>query len=156
MLACIMITGGVTCLGLHPSAPQIVYGQADGALHVLELGGLNYGPIIVTAWHAPSRKLAAFGCLHCRTWSEIPQSDLGGEIPCPKCGRLERLNSFTIEGDWAPMAGAWQAGEQPVTPSSRTLPTCVSPIFSSLKAERDGLQRRARHSSAPMRDGPEL
>jgi hypothetical protein len=53
----------------------------------------------------------AFGCPLCHTWSEVPQSALGSEIPCPNCGKPIWLNPFTIEGDWKPIAKAWQKSE---------------------------------------------
>ena len=43
--------------------------------------------------------------------SEIAESTLGGELSCPHCGKLVKLNPFTIEGDWKPIAEAWQLSE---------------------------------------------
>jgi hypothetical protein len=111
LLARLPLPGILYRLSLHPYAPQMVCGDVGGAVHILEIVGLKYGPIIVTAWHAPSFRHLAFGCLHCRTWSEIPESALGGEIPCPNCGKPVKLNSFTIEGNWRTIAKAWRGGK---------------------------------------------
>jgi WD40 repeat protein len=111
------LPGALRSLGLHPSAPQIVCGEAGGAVYILESVGIEYGPIIVTAWRFTTgsffRKQAslAFGCLHCHTWFKIPQSALGSEIPCPNCGKPVRLNPFTVEGDWRTIAEAWKVGK---------------------------------------------
>jgi hypothetical protein len=66
------------------------------------------GPPVLTAWH--DDRGYAFGCTHpnCRTWSEIPQSALGKEIACQHCGKPVKLNPFTIQGDWRPIARAWK------------------------------------------------
>jgi hypothetical protein len=44
----------------------------------------------------------------CRVWSEVPESSLGDELPCPNCGKTVELNPFTINADWWPVAAAWQ------------------------------------------------
>ena len=56
-------------------------------------------------------EVPALGCPHCRTWSEVPASALGAELPCPNCGQPIQLNPFTIDADWHPIARAW-AGEE--------------------------------------------
>ena len=57
------------------------------------------------------RATLAFGCILCRVWSEIPGSALGTELPCPNCGKMVKLNPFTIEADWRPVAAAWGGDE---------------------------------------------
>ena len=32
---------------------------------------------------------------------------LGNELPCPNCGKPVKLNAFTINADWRPIAEAW-------------------------------------------------
>jgi len=49
----------------------------------------------------------AFACPLCRTWSEIPASAFGTELPCPHCGKPIKLNPFTINADWRQVAKAW-------------------------------------------------
>jgi WD40 repeat protein len=114
MLTCLSLPGALHSIGLHPTAPQMVCGDAGGAVYILEIVGLQYGSIILTAWNFTLRSLfrkpdsLAFGCPTCRTWSEISETTLGSEIPCPTCGKPVRLNSFTIQGDWHPIAEAWE------------------------------------------------
>jgi NACHT domain- and WD repeat-containing protein len=33
---------------------------------------------------------------------------LGTELPCPNCGKAIKLNPFTINADWLPIAEAWK------------------------------------------------
>jgi len=110
------LLGALRSVALHPWRPVAACGGGLDPL-VIDLVGIEYGPIIVTAWRFTlrfvSRKPAslAFGCLDCRTWSEIPESALGSEIPCPNCGKPVRLNPFTVEGDWRKISEAWKVGK---------------------------------------------
>ena len=76
-------------------------------MHILRLENVIPGPLIVTAWRATGEPGIAFGCTHCRAWSEVPVSALGRELPCPHCGKPVRLNPFVIKADWRPVAAAW-------------------------------------------------
>lgn len=40
-----------------------------------------------------------------QVWSQI--SHLGNELSCPNCGKPVKLNPFTINADWRPIAKAW-------------------------------------------------
>jgi len=40
-----------------------------------------------------------------------PDSTPGTELPCPNCGKQIKLNPFTIDADWRPVAAAWRGGE---------------------------------------------
>ena len=82
-------------------------GGATGSVRSLTLENVEHGPPVVTTWRWPADGPLAFGCLHCRVWSEVPAWALGTELPCPNCGRPVRLNPFTIEADWRPVAAAW-------------------------------------------------
>jgi sarcosine oxidase delta subunit len=42
-------------------------------------------------------------------WSEAPASALGAVIACPHCGERVKLNPFTINADWRPIAEGWKA-----------------------------------------------
>jgi len=35
---------------------------------------------------------------------------LRSEVPCPKCGKAVKLNPFTINANWHPIAAAWAGG----------------------------------------------
>lgn len=65
-------------------------------------------PLIVTAWVSPADQSHAVGCPLCRVWSEVPASALGTEIACPHCEGPLKVNSFTINSDWRPVAEAWR------------------------------------------------
>ena len=101
------LPGPISSLGVHPFKTQMVCGDERGAVYRSQLVCLEYGSIIVTAWRASSSGFLSFGCPYCRTWSGIPESALGSEIPCPNCGKPVKINSFTIQGDWHPIAKAW-------------------------------------------------
>jgi hypothetical protein len=65
-------------------------------------------PLIITAWVSPVDQSHAVGCPLCRVWSEIPASALGSEIACPHCEGPLKVNPFTINSDWRPVAEAWR------------------------------------------------
>jgi len=81
LLAHLPYLGTLTALGLHSSKPQLVCGDISGAMHILEIVALEYGPILVTAWRFSTNSLfqkhdvsLAFGCPHCHIWHEITKS----------------------------------------------------------------------------------
>lgn len=86
------------------AAGRLVAGDFGGNVQFLHLENVSRAPII-TAWRAPS---PAFGCTHCRAWSQVPAAALGTELPCPHCGKAVRLNPFVINADWRPVAAAWR------------------------------------------------
>jgi hypothetical protein len=47
-------------------------------------------------------------CGACATWFPTQSSSLGGHVACPAGGTTQVLNPFVIEGDWRPIARAWQ------------------------------------------------
>lgn len=81
------------------------WGGEPGSLHA---GPRPQHPLIVTAWVSPSDQSHAVGCPLCRVWSEVPSSALGTEIACPNCKGPLKVNPFTINSDWRPVAEAWQ------------------------------------------------
>ena len=115
--------GSLNTCAACPDGITIVTGGDTGFVHILRLENVLPGPSVVTAWRAPAAPLQrlvrrsagslAFGCPHCRTWSEIPESALGTELPCPHCGKVIRLNPFVIEADWRQVAAAWRPGKTP-------------------------------------------
>ncbi len=110
--------GALCTVSICPDGVTLVAGGNTGIVHFLRLENVTPGPSVVTAWRAPASPLQrlvrrgagtlAFGCPHCRTWSEVPEAALGTELPCPHCGKVVRLNSFVIEADWRPIAAAWR------------------------------------------------
>ena len=69
-------------------------------------------PIIVTAWVSPTDHSHAIGCPLCRVWSEVPASALGTELACPNCKGSLKMNPFTLDADWRPVAKAWSGVKQ--------------------------------------------
>lgn len=84
-------------------------------VHAIRLENVVPGPPIVTAWHSRMSNKAflhqndilAFGCPFCLTWSEIPESALGTELPCPQCSGTVKLNPFVLDADWRAVEKAW-------------------------------------------------
>jgi len=97
----------ILSMDLETSKGHIAAGDADGNLYILQIENLPIGPPILTPWRSPNGDSYAFGCAFCRKWSPIKQSDLGTELDCPKCGNKVKLNPFTINADWRPIAKAW-------------------------------------------------
>jgi|GEM_PF-526056 len=89
----------------------VVAGDSDGSVHILRLENVTTGSPLLTAWRSLKDDGCSFGCPFCRSWSEVIPSALGTELPCPNCGKTIRLNRFTINADWRPIAKAWR-GEQ--------------------------------------------
>jgi len=91
----------VSSCAVAPDQLTIVAGDEGGRVYFLRLENVTPGPPAIAA-------PPAFGCLHCRVWSEVPASALGTELPCPNCGKPVKLNEFVIEADWRPVAAAWR------------------------------------------------
>ncbi len=87
---------------------RIVAADSLGYMYFLIPNNIESGPTILTAWRSLCDDTFAFGCPHCRVWSEIPESALGTELPCPHCDEPVRLNPFTIDADWRPVAATWR------------------------------------------------
>ena len=104
-IACFFAEAAVWCCAVAPDG-LIAAGDQHGNVYFLTLENVEHGPPVVTAWRRPADAPPAFGCLHCRVWSEVPASALGTELPCPHCGRPVKLNPFVIEADWRPVAAA--------------------------------------------------
>lgn len=105
--------GSLKACTVCPADSTIVAGGVTGRVHFLRLENVAPGPLIVTAWRRRESHRLAFGCLHCRTWSEVPVTALGTELDCPNCGQPVRLNPFVIEADWRQVAEAWQGVRRP-------------------------------------------
>jgi WD40 repeat protein len=103
--------GSVHTVAWEPRGSRLAAGDAGGQLHILQLENVPIGPPVVTPWRAPGDVFCALGCLLCRGWSEAPPSALGSELPCPRCGERVRLNPFTINAAWRPVAAAWRRRE---------------------------------------------
>lgn len=122
----------ITAAAWSPDGSRIVLGTLAGDVQLLKLETFQLGPLVVTAWCDGDTR--AFGCPICRKWSEVegealeeelnrpPETvrtvwqslageALGGDLNCPHCGRRLKLNPFTINADWRPIAAAWRGTE---------------------------------------------
>jgi WD40 repeat protein len=108
------LNGNGTALAWSPRGGDIAAGDSLGHVVILRLRNVRIGPVLVTPWQhnlPPLDSLEAhlhFGCPLCRVWSEVPTSALGAVITCPHCGGSIKLNPFTINADWRPIAAAWK------------------------------------------------
>ncbi len=104
---------GSSVLSISDTGGAFAIGTSKGEVIILNLQNLPVEPPpIITLLQSPGGS-PAFGCPHCRTWSEIPEPAPGREIPCPKCNRKVRLNPFAIKADWRPSAKAWRGDIYP-------------------------------------------
>jgi NACHT domain- and WD repeat-containing protein len=107
----------ITCFGMTPDGMTIITGDNGGKVNFLSLENVEEKPIFVTAWQHSLSTLSleypaiAYGCPYCHMWTEITESKLGLVQPCPHCGKVIKLNPFTIQGDWHPIAAAWNYSE---------------------------------------------
>jgi WD40 repeat protein len=97
-----------------PRGGDLAAGDSLGRFLILRLQNFSCGPVLVTPWQHNPQALDSleahlhFGCPLCRVWSEVPVSALGAVTACPHCGGSVRLNPFTINADWRPVAEAWE------------------------------------------------
>jgi WD40 repeat protein len=111
----------INACAVAPDGLTIAVDDSSERVYLLHLENAISDPPIVTAWQKRVLHLAfwrkeepslpAFCCPHCRNWSEVPTSALGKDLPCAICGKQVKLNTFTIDGDWRPIAKAWKVGK---------------------------------------------
>jgi WD40 repeat protein len=95
---------------------RIISTVLRGVVPLLRPQNVHIGPPVVTAWRPRPQSFfrrrneanPAIGCLLCREWSELSSLRLGTEIECAGCGSRLRVNPFTIDADWRPVAKAWR------------------------------------------------
>ncbi len=110
VIASLSVESGLGACAVAPDGMTIAAGDRLGNVHILHLEKIVICQPVITAWRS-SMHNCSFGCPLCRTWSEIPASALGTEIPCPHCGKPIKLNPFTINADWQQVAKAWRGGK---------------------------------------------
>jgi hypothetical protein len=95
-LVTVPLIGVLQCVALHPWQPLIVCGDGGGSLYILELVGIKYGPIIVTATRREQGPVVR--CPSCQQCMPITEIQLGNELTCQTegCGLKLKINSFTI------------------------------------------------------------
>ena len=85
----IVLPGGIECLGFHPWRPLLACGDAGGSVYIVDLMGIEYGPIIVTA--VDSGAGPRVHCPACRTLLPLQEDWLGQVVSCPQPGREGRM-----------------------------------------------------------------
>ena len=119
----------VTCVATHPWLPAVVVGDADGAVGLLALADLEYGPIVVTARAGGAGPVLR--CPACHAEGTLGSDQLGAEVVCPGRGcRLHlRVNPFIV--GTGPEA---RSGRRP--PGSVAAGAATAPSPSAADAER--------------------
>ncbi len=96
-LAMVALTSGLQCVALHPHRPMAVCGDHAGGVHLVDLEGMVYGPVFVTAVDAPDRPgRPVILCPGCRNLVPGGVELLGTAVSCPSpgCGTRLRVNPF--------------------------------------------------------------
>jgi len=88
------LSGYAECLALHPWRPIALCGVNGGNLYQVDLMGIAYGPIIVTA-RLQGTNLGVC-CPICRTNLALGQNQLGSDLTCVQrdCDCRMRINPF--------------------------------------------------------------
>jgi WD40 repeat protein len=84
-------------------------GDLSGRVDFLTVEGITPGAAIVTPaiivkpsrwifWHRTEKTALVICCPYCYCSSEINENDKGQEVPCHQCGRLLKINPFSIPG----------------------------------------------------------
>jgi WD40 repeat protein len=106
-LASIPLLGDLTSVALHPIAPRAICADMGGNVYVFDLVGIEYGPLVVTAFERGGGPiLRCPACFH----EHAAESEwLGDVITCPTegCDQRLRVNSFVVK---APMARKKRSG----------------------------------------------
>ncbi|MEK6284529.1 MAG: WD40 repeat domain-containing protein, partial [Acidobacteriota bacterium] len=134
-----------------PRGGNLAAADRLGHFLILRLHNVSFGPFIVTSWrHDPqpsdSSARLHFGCPMCRVWSEGAASALGSVIPCPHCGERVKLNPFTINADWRPIAEAWKVRK------SETGPEYTQETYVIADSESDAVDKTDVGLTATSRD----
>jgi WD40 repeat protein len=95
-LASIPLLGDARCVAFHPWRPFVVTGDASGAVTMLDIVRVDYGPLIVTA--VDGRTGPKVRCPRCLKRLAVRHHLLGETIRCPTraCGQYLQLNSRIV------------------------------------------------------------
>jgi tetratricopeptide (TPR) repeat protein/predicted RNA-binding Zn-ribbon protein involved in translation (DUF1610 family) len=84
----------------HPARLEVAYGDLAGWIHLVELVGLEPGPVVVTPREDDDG--LSFACPACGGSCRPAGSDLGRNLACPSCGAELRLTSTPVRRRSAP------------------------------------------------------
>ncbi len=114
----------VIACAINLAGTYLVVADYNGEIHILTLENYELGPAFVTAWYSRAGEDHAFDYPYCLNWSGVRDSalteedrlglrshqfTLGAEVQCPHCQKAVRLDQFTIQANWRPIAEAWRA-----------------------------------------------
>jgi WD40 repeat protein len=96
-VATLPLPGAGESVALHPCSPCAVCGDGGGNVYLIDLVGIEYGPIVVTAVNTGERP--GVHCPGCLEFLPLDEDQLGGEIECPRrgCEATMRVNPFVVE-----------------------------------------------------------
>ena len=109
VLAVLPLNGRGASVAMHPYLPRAACGDESGALHLVDLVGVEYGPIVVTGVEADGNRT-----LRCpRCW-----------VDCPECGLRLRVNPLVARPlrDSPVDSGGVRANAGGTSPSSVAAP----------------------------------
>jgi hypothetical protein len=89
--------GEARCVALDPRRPLAAYGDSAGGVHLVELVGVEYGPLIVTA--VDRGRTLTVRCPECLEHQPLEERRLGQVVDCerPSCEGRMRVNPFVID-----------------------------------------------------------
>jgi tetratricopeptide (TPR) repeat protein len=95
--ASIPLLGALNTIALHPTQPYAICGDDGGNLYLLDLFGLAYGPISVSATHDGMGY--TLRCPACQREQPIQAEQLGSDMDCADetCGLSLHINQFYVE-----------------------------------------------------------
>jgi hypothetical protein len=118
--ASLPLLGGSHCVALQGWQPFAVCGDLGGGVYFLDLVGIEYGPIVVTAVDPGQGAGPALRCPKCLRVHPLDDAWLGKIFECPTadCGLWLRVNPFVTR---------IATGHQPAAPTDRESQGAVSP-----------------------------
>jgi len=96
-LAAVALPTDLQCVALHPHIPMAVCGDHAGGVHVVDLQGMEYGPLVITAVDAADRPGdPVILCPKCHALLKDSRKLLGRTVSCPasSCDAELRINPF--------------------------------------------------------------
>ena len=121
--------GRLECVALHPWQTIAACGDSGGGFYLLDLVGIEYGPIIVTAARGTQGLVVC--CPACQREHILAQQHLGNAFTCPnpECALRLKINPFIVNKQtrWV----------QPPSPQLRTL-TGHTDLVSGCAVSPDG------------------
>ena len=109
----------VGSIAWSPDGRLLAAGDGLGGVYLLRLENVTPGSVFVSAWQPSSPRWRFwqheesrphFACPSCHLWKKVADSAPGTNFACPACGMSLKLNPFTINADWRPIAAAWRSG----------------------------------------------